>query len=243
MQQLLTGKTRLPAFSHHPDGQAKGTKQSDLGEIPGDWDVKPIGNLCDYQNGKAQEHLFNSHDGYKVVSIGNYSEQGLFVETGSYIDWKLKKSIEKFILERGDLAMILNDKTAVGTIIGKVIYIGSNESYVMNQRTMRLTSKNIVHSKYLHFLINSDSVHKRIVAMAKPGTQIYVNTDDILSFDLLYPADQKEQTAITNFFIDMDTEIQTLQQRLSKTQQLKQGMMQELLTGKTRLMQKEGEVQ
>jgi type I restriction enzyme S subunit len=46
----------------------------------------------------------------------------------------------------------------------------------------------------------------------------------------------QEQTAIATILSEMDTDIQTLQQRLSKTRQIKQGMMQELLTGKTRLV-------
>lgn len=46
---------------------------------------------------------------------------------------------------------------------------------------------------------------------------------------------KEEQTAIATILSDMDNEIQTLEQRLSKTRQIKQGMMQELLTGKTRL--------
>ena len=47
--------------------------------------------------------------------------------------------------------------------------------------------------------------------------------------------EEDEQTVIAIILSDMDAEIQTLQQRLSKTRQIKQGMMQELLTGKTRL--------
>lgn len=45
-----------------------------------------------------------------------------------------------------------------------------------------------------------------------------------------------EQTAIATILSDMDAEIQALEQRLNKTRQIKQGMMQELLTGKTRLV-------
>jgi type I restriction enzyme, S subunit len=45
-----------------------------------------------------------------------------------------------------------------------------------------------------------------------------------------------EQTAITNLLSDMDTEIEALEQRLAKTRAFKQGMMQELLTGRTRLV-------
>lgn len=239
MQQLLTGKTRLPQFAHHPDGTPKGTQQRELGEIPEDWNIHALGSLCGYQNGKAQEQYFNSNDGYKVISIGNYSESGRYIETGSYIDKQFKNEVGRFVLSRDDLTMILNDKTAVGTIIGRVLLIEVDDTYVMNQRTMRLTPKDGVESKYLHFLINSDSVHKRIVGMAKPGTQIYVNTDDVLEFNLLVPNSQDEQTAIATILSDMDEEIQTLQTRLSKTQQIKQGMMQQLLTGKVRLIKGE----
>lgn len=236
MQQLLTGRTRLPQFAIQPDGSPKGYKTSELGEIPEDWEVKSIGQLCHYQNGTAQEKYFNSYDGYKVVSIGNYSESGRYIKTGSYIDRSLKSIINKFVLQKGDLAMILNDKTSVGTIIGRVIHIDADNSYVMNQRTMRLSSKGEVSSVYLHLLINSDFIHKRIVGMAKPGTQIYVNTDDILNFQLQLPLNKDEQTAIATILSDMDEEIQTLETRLTKTRDLKQGMMQQLLTGKIRLV-------
>ena len=47
---------------------------------------------------------------------------------------------------------------------------------------------------------------------------------------------KEEQTAIATILSDMDEEIQALEQRLGKTRQIKQGMMQELLTGKTRLL-------
>ena len=235
MQQLLTGRTRLPQFALRDDGTPKSTKPSELGEIPEDWEVHSLGDLCNYQNGKAQEQYFNSNGGYKVVSIGNYSESGRYIDTGSYIDEKFKNEVGRFVLSRGDLAMILNDKTAIGTIIGRVLLIEADETYVMNQRTMRLAPKGSVKSKYLHFLLNSDSVHKRIVGMAKPGTQIYVNTDDVLGFNLLISNSQEEQTAIATILSDMDAEIQALEQRLGKTRQIKQGMMQELLTGKTRL--------
>ncbi|MBW8191193.1 restriction endonuclease subunit S [Neiella marina] len=242
MQQLLTGRTRLPQFALREDGMPKGTKPSELGEIPDDWEVHALGSLCGYQNGKAQEQYFNSNDGYKVISIGNYSESGRYIETGSYIDKQFKNEIGRFVLSCDDLTMILNDKTAVGTIIGRVLLIEADDTYVMNQRTMRLTPKEGVQSKFLHFLINSDSVHKRIVGMAKPGTQIYVNTDDVLEFNLIVPNSQYEQTAIATILSDMDAEIQALEQRLGKTRQIKQGMMQELLTGKTRLIKSSKEV-
>lgn len=236
MQQLLTGKTRLPAFAYREDGSLRGTKQSDLGEIPEDWVFKKLGELCFYQNGTALEKYFNQDDGYKVISIGNYSSSGGYIFTSNYIDYSYERIINKFILNQNDLAILLNDKTSIGTIIGRVILIRNDNEYVFNQRTMRLTPKGEILPDYIYYLINSDFIHNIIVNMAKPGTQIYINTDDILNLYLPFPTVMEEQIATITILLDMDKEITTLEQRLAKTELIKQGMMQELLTGKTRLI-------
>jgi len=62
-----------------------------------------------------------------------------------------------------------------------------------------------------------------------------ITNKDMAAFKVPLPSDEKEQTAIATILSDMDNEIQTLEQRLAKTRQIKQGMMQELLTGRTRL--------
>lgn len=200
------------------------------------WEVKRLGEICDYQNGTALERFFNNQGGLKVVSIGNYSPKGKFVTTNSYISLNHKSSISKYILNKGELTMILNDKTSVGTIIGRVLLIDKNNEYVFNQRTMRLKPKENISSLFLYFLINSDLIHNKIVKLAKPGTQIYVNTDDITQLELEIPISIEEQSQIAQILSDMDTEIESLQEKLSKYKQLKQGLMQELLTGKIRLV-------
>jgi type I restriction enzyme S subunit len=67
-------------------------------------------------------------------------------------------------------------------------------------------------------------------------TMKHINVGDLLHFEVPFPVKRGEQTAIATILCDMDADIQTLQQRLSKNRQIKQGMMQELLTGKTRLI-------
>jgi len=221
MQQLLTpphkGGKRLPGFS-------------------GEWVEKTLGKVANYQNGKALESYFNSSDGYKVVSIGNYSESGIYVNNNNFISKTLKSEIGKFILNEGELAMLLNDKTSIGTIIGRVLYIDKNEEYVFNQRTMRLSLNEGYNSRFLFHLINCNIVHQQIFLKAKPGTQIYINTADVLDLVLALPSSLEEQKAIAQILSDMDAEITQLETKKEKYQAIKQGMMQELLTGKTRLV-------
>lgn len=68
------------------------------------------------------------------------------------------------------------------------------------------------------------------------GIQKFVSLGTLRALEISIPLCQIEQTAIATILSEMDDEIQTLEQRLGKTRQIKQGMMQELLTGKTRLV-------
>jgi type I restriction enzyme S subunit len=217
MQQLLTGKKRLPGFI-------------------GEWELKKIIDLCNYQNGRSLEKFFNNKDGFRVISIGNYSPNGKYIDNNCFISSAFNNEIFRYVLYKDDLTMILNDKTANGTIIGRVLLIDENNKYVFNQRTMKLKVKEFIDSKFLYYLINSDEIHNKIVGLAKPGTQIYVNTDDILQLELFIPNSKLEQEKLSRLFSCMDSEIESLEHKLEKYKNIKQGMMQELLTGRIRLI-------
>lgn len=73
------------------------------------------------------------------------------------------------------------------------------------------------------------------------GTMLHVTNEKMESTRAAFPS-YEEQTAIATILSDMDAEIQALDQRLSKTHQIKQGVMQELLTGKIRLIKPSMEV-
>ena len=80
----------------------------------------------------------------KVISIGNYSVTGSYVDNGVYINRKYRNLVDKFVFRCNDLAMSLNDKTSVGAIIGRMLLIKQDDLFVFNQRTMRLRPRNNV---------------------------------------------------------------------------------------------------
>jgi type I restriction enzyme S subunit len=212
-----------------------GYKQTEVGVIPEDWEVKKLGEVCNYQNGTSLEKYFNGSQGLNVISIGNYSVNGKYIDNNSYIDWKYYRKIKKFILRNNELSMVLNDKTSIGTIIGRVLLIKENNKYVFNQRSMRLVPYENISSIYLYYVINSDLLHNKIVSLAKPGTQIYVNTGDVTGLDIPVPKSLEEQTAIATVLSDTDSLIEILDKLIAKKRDIKQATMQQLLTGKTRL--------
>jgi type I restriction enzyme S subunit len=72
--------------------------------------------------------------------------------------------------------------------------------------------------------------------LSKGSTFDSVNSIEVKNLKLIIPSDIEEQTAIANIFSDMDAEIEALEQKLNKYKAIKQGMMQELLTGRIRLI-------
>ena len=79
-------------------------------------------------------------------------------------------------------------------------------------------------------------VNKNILRFLASGTRAKLNKSEMYKIEIDVPLNVKEQTAIATVLSDMDAEITALEQRLAKTRALKQGMMQELLTGRTRLV-------
>ena len=79
-------------------------------------------------------------------------------------------------------------------------------------------------------------VHKNILPFLASGTRAKLNKSEMNKIEMLLPNNEAEQTAIAAILSDMDAELSALEARRDKTRALKQGMMQELLTGRTRLV-------
>lgn len=201
MQQLLTGRKRLPGFA-----LAKSTyKQTELGKIPTDWEVKNVGKLLkighgrDYKNLKSGNVPVYGTGGY-MTSVNDYLYEGETVCIGR------KGTIDKPFYHTGKIWTVdtLFYTYGFNGCIPKFIYYAFClvDWLAMNEASgvPSLTSKNI---------------------------------EDVL---LRIPPSKAEQTAIANVLSDMDTEISALETKLAKYRTLKTGMMQQLLTGKIRLV-------
>lgn len=216
MQQLLTGRTRLPQFALREDGSKKGTKQSELGEIPEDWEVVILGDISKLNMGQSPSSSNYNTKGIGLPLIqGNADVFNRKTIIRNYTSQITKKA------NKGDL--ILSVRAPVGEVaiaefdccIGRgVCAIQYNNSYLYQ------------------WLVNFESQWEKF---SKGSTFDSINAEELRVIQLVLPSDE-EQTAIAAILSDMDEEIQALDQRLSKTRQIKQGMMQELLTGKTRLV-------
>lgn len=232
MQQLLTGKTRLPQFATYTEGkkqgQTKGTKPSELGEIPEDWRVDRIGDVSSVDPlnlgaGTSPDYEFEyisleQVDNGKLIGTTQYK----FQDAPSRARRVLKHNDVLLSTVRPNLKSHLFIKDKVNNLICSTGFA------VIRSENIKLCSEFIFHHLFCHVINN------QIEMLISGSNYPAINSNDVKNLKIALPPIE-EQTAIATILSDMDNEIQTLDQRLAKTRQIKQGMMQQLLTGRTRL--------
>ncbi|HCT3785162.1 restriction endonuclease subunit S [Proteus mirabilis] len=238
MQQLLTGRTRLPQFALREDGTPKGTKPSELGEIPEDWEILPAREAVEFFGGYGFSSRLSSDSGVKWLKIANVGLNEVKWDANSYLPENLLTNFRSYSLKANDVVMaltrpLLGDKLKIAKITS------SDLPALLNQRVAKLIPNRSNCLEYIFYVVQrAEFIAQMNLAMA--GTDPpNIGTTTLGNINIVLPPAEQEQTAIATILSDMDAEIQALEQRLGKTRQIKQGMMQELLTGKTRLIKGE----
>lgn len=237
MQQLLTGRTRLPQFALRDDGSLKGTKPSELGEIPEDWEVVEFSSIVWFQEGPGVRQYQFTSSGIKLLNGTNIENGSLLLEkTQRFISEKLAYGqYSHFMIDAGDILIACSGVT-IARFDEKVTVAGDGDlPLCLNTSTMRFKIRSDNTDKFfIKNFLKSSFFKDQIGGKATGSAQLNFGPYHVNQVKISVP-NKKEQTAIATILSDMDAEIQALEQRLSKTRQIKQGMMQELLTGKTRL--------
>lgn len=191
------------------------------------WEQRKLGEVGKATGGTSIESEFTETGKYKVISIGSYSETSTYTDQGIRAD-KTNKT-ESRILNKDDLTMILNDKTTSGNIIGRVLLIDADNTYVYNQRTERIeVNKDEYEPQFLYQLLNADNIRTKIIRASQGNTQIYVNWSAISELQYFVPLSKNEQRQIGAFFENIDNHITLHQRKLNNVKKLKAGLLQKM---------------
>ena len=211
MQQLLTGKVRLPGFSD-------------------DWQVKTIGEFTGCISGGTPSTSIPRYWGgaIKWMSSGELHLKMIWDVEGRITESGLKNSSAKMVPPGCVLIGLAGQGKTRGTVAFNMVPLCTNQSIAA------VLPNNQFVSKYLYH--NLDSRYEELRSLSTgAGGRGGINLTIIKSVSVPFPT-VKEQEAIATVLSEMDAEITALEQKRDKTHSLKQGMMQELLTGKKRLV-------
>ena len=191
------------------------------------WEQRKLNDFGIATGGTSIESEFVDGGSYKVISIGSYSEESVYNDQGLRVN-KTEKTKSR-VLAKDDLTIILNDKTSSGNIIGRVLLIDQDNTYVYNQRTERIEvdTKNFL-PMFLYHMLNAPEQRKYIVKASQGNTQIYVNWSTISNINYMIPTLLSEQEKIAYLFSLINKDITLHQRKLEHLQLLKKALLQQL---------------
>ena len=209
--------------------ESSGYKMTELGLIPNDWEVKNLGSITqNFSYGVGAEAVsFNGRTKYiRITDIDDDSHRFIPSPLTSPSFYE-----NKHVVQENDLLIARTGASVGKTYLydskdGKLIFAG----FLIKMNVCEANSKFVFYStltKYYQDWIVSESARTGL-----PG----VNLQQMKKLQIALPPTIEEQTAIANVLSDMDTEISALETKLAKYRTLKTGMMQQLLTGKIRLV-------
>jgi len=205
MQQLLTGRTRLPQFSKHSDGTLKGHGSSELGAIPEDWQVVPFKDVLTIKHGKNQKEVESPSGQYPIYATGG--------QIGNATSFLFDKP-SVLIGRKGTIDKPRYAETPFWTV-DTLFYSDIKKDFCV---------------KFIYYKFCMIDWMQYNEASGVPSLNAHTIENVLVTLPNL-----EEQTAIASILSDMDDELKALEQKLAKIRDLKQGMMQQLLTGRIRL--------
>jgi type I restriction enzyme S subunit len=202
-----------------------GYKQTDIGAIPEDWKIRTIGESMKLINGRAFKPSDWKDQGIPIIRIQNLNDPE------SPFNYYSGTVEERHRVRSGDILFAWSGTT--GTSFGARVWAGPDG--ILNQHIFRVLADNrylAPHYSYLILLRVQEDIEKE--AHGFKASFVHVKKSDLTGVLLPVPP-LVEQASISNALRDVNGFIQSLEQLLVKKRRVKQGAMQELLTGKKRL--------
>jgi len=211
LQQLLTGRTRLPGFS-------------------GAWEVVRM------------RHVLDQNATYGIVTAGAFVRNGVkMLRSGDIVDGWINTDLPMVTREKAEeyrRTQLLKDDVVIALVgypgaSAKIPdeLVGANISRAVGL----LRTNERVAADYLVCFLNAPDGRRMVLAPSAGSAQQVVNLAALNKLEFRIPP-LPEQVSIAAVLSDMDAELVALEKRRDKTRLLKQAMMPELLTGKTRLV-------
>jgi len=216
MQQLLTGRTRLPGFH-------------------GEWEKVRLGDLFNFKNGLNKAKSFF---GYGIPIVNYMDVYGNAAIMASALEGRVsltKPELKNFDVKKGDVFFTRTSETTAEIGIASVMLDTPTDTVFSGFLLRARPIDGRLNDGFKAYCFRSTFVRDQIVSKASYTTRALTN-GKILSEILLPLPRLAEQAAIASVLSDMDAEIAALERRRDKTRHLKQGMVQELLTGRIRLI-------
>ena len=209
MQRLLTGKTRLNGFTQP-------------------WKEVKLGEIADFISGYSFDSEDFKEEGIALIRISNIENDQIIIDDNTvFLDNSFIEKYQNYCIKPQDLLVAMS-----GATTGKMGINKFNFPLLLNQRVGIIRAKNNNQCFINQYLIRFNN---KILRMSYGGAQPNISSYDIKKIKLYIPSDINEQQAIADVLSTADEEIDLLNKKLEALKEQKKGLMQQLLTGQTRV--------
>jgi len=180
------------------------------------WEVKKLGEVCDFYNGQAHEKYINENGNYVVINSKFIASNGM--------EYK-KTNNALFLLLRGDITMVMSD-VPKGQALAKCFFVDKNDTYTLNQRICTIRSKKF-ENKFLYYQLNRN---KYFLRFDNGQSQTNLRKNDILDCPLLIPPLETQKQIVAKLSAAQEYKNQLLAQK-SKLKELFESVLAKSFKG------------
>lgn len=213
-------------------------KQTEIGLIPSDWEVKKLGDIIDYKKGFAFKTNSYKLEGVRLIRVSDTNSQGIKKEGNIFIDPKEAKKYTDYELVENDIIIqtVGSRPPMYDSMVGKTILVNKEfEGSLLNQNAVRLREKN-GNNYFLFSLFRRKSYFDFIETLVRGNAnQVSITLEDLFKYLIPYPKSISEQKKIAEILRTFDESIYTTKQIINGLKSRNKGLSQQLLLGKMRL--------
>jgi type I restriction enzyme, S subunit len=212
-----------------------GYKQTEVGVIPDDWLLHPIGSICTIFGrigfrGYTKKDIVKEGQGAIALNPSNIQAGRLVLDTCTYVTWEKYHESPEIKIQEGDVILV---KT--GSTTGKTCYVDQLPTEATLNPQMVVFKRVTANSRLLTYIFSTPVFLRQLAATIVGGALPTLSQKQVANYKIPLPADGKEQSAIAAALSDVDALLKGLERIIAKKRDLKQAAMQQLLTGQTRL--------
>ncbi|TYT29557.1 restriction endonuclease subunit S [Elizabethkingia anophelis] len=201
-----------------------------------DWEVRKLEEVCEITGAGVDKKINKNESSVTLLNyLDVYRRDYIFKSELNHIVTAPNSKIQQCNIKKGDV--LITPSSELSDDIGvTALAMEDMDGVVYSYHLYRIRFKMKIDWKFGLFIFKNRLFLNQAEKFAEgSGKRYVISLSKIRDFDISIPKSLSEQNRIANILSDMDTEIETLKQKLAKTKQIKQGLMQELLTGRIRL--------
>lgn len=210
-------------------------KNTAIGLIPTDWDVKKLGNIITYKKGFAFKNEYYTESGRRIIRVSDTNADGIKKDGKIFISEDLAKSYKDYELHKNDIVIqtVGSRPPMYDSMVGKAIKVDSEfEGTLLNQNAVLIRSKNN------DFLFKNLKIQRYINYISSlirgNANQVSITLSDIFKYEIPLPP-LLEQQKIAEVLTTWDKAIQNTEAIIKKLEERNKGVATSLLTGESRI--------